>query len=412
MIDINKNYWLYVLPHVYCCIKEAKALLYNTLNGSSYVTHDSLLVDLIKSLQKKSNLGTISCQGRELANSPYKEFIIEFCGKEMGELIETQFTEKPVQMMPVLNLQQDIKKLLQAGDRTIGEEVLPYLQELNIYINNSCKLECHYCDKYFRQCLCCTTQETVEQVAMPYSLLKTILSQIRYGAVGKLNLMGGNVFEYPYYMALPDILSGFGEYVHLWNHYRHFMIDSIVFPTFVYHVVVTFPIIEVAWENCLHICRTHQAKFHFYVTGIEEYEEVEKIVELYDIDDFVIHPIYTCKNLLFFKKYIYLNENDILQTKIPFRQIFIHQKMNSYSFGIFTIMPDGNVYANINAVSLGNIHRDSLLQLIYKEMLTNTAWFKIRDSEPCSDCLFQYLCPSPSNYEAIIGISNLCHVAR
>lgn len=40
----------------------------------------------------------------------------------------------------------------------------------------------------------------------------------------------------------------------------------------------------------------------------------------------------------------------------------------------------------------------------------NTAWRRIREEEPCNLCLYQYLCPSPSNYEAVIGKTNLCHV--
>jgi len=45
-----------------------------------------------------------------------------------------------------------------------------------------------------------------------------------------------------------------------------------------------------------------------------------------------------------------------------------------------------------------------------KEMLDNTAWRKIRNDYPCCDCIYQWLCPSPSNYELAIGKPNLCHV--
>jgi len=88
--------------------------------------------------------------------------------------------------------------------------------------------------------------------------------------------------------------------------------------------------------------------------------------------------------------------------------IFAHQKLNTNFFGSLTIISSGDVYANINRPALGNIVNNSILELIKSELIINTAWRKIRDVEPCSNCIYQYLCPSPSNYEIILDKSNLC----
>lgn len=84
--------------------------------------------------------------------------------------------------------------------------------------------------------------------------------------------------------------------------------------------------------------------------------------------------------------------------------------MNTNFFGNLYVFSDSKVYANPNAKCLGNIKEDLLLDLIHKELIENSAWRKTRNEKPCSDCIYQYLCPPISNYELVIGKSNLCNV--
>ena len=112
----------------------------------------------------------------------------------------------------------------------------------------------------------------------------------------------------------------------------------------------------------------------------------------------------------FFKKNIYLNKEDIFVEPIVQRKIFCNQVLNSNHFGCLTIKSNGDVYANINASKLGNINDRKLLDIISSEISINTSWRVIRDQEPCSECLYQFLCPPPSNYEYIIGENSLCTV--
>jgi len=94
------------------------------------------------------------------------------------------------------------------------------------------------------------------------------------------------------------------------------------------------------------------------------------------------------------------------------REIFRNQKLNSNFFGILHILPDGSVKANMNAETLGNIKRDTVLDLIYKELIDNTAWRKVRNERPCTDCIYHFICPAPSNYEKAIGRQNLCRIKQ
>lgn len=150
--------------------------------------------------------------------------------------------------------------------------------------------------------------------------------------------------------------------------------------------------------------------FHFYITGAEEYQNAGILAARYKINKYNLHPVYTGKNYDFFKEYIFLDHEDILQQKLSFRQIFAHQKLNTHFFGTLTVLADGEVYSNVNSVSLGNIANVTLLDIISQEMVTNSSWRRIRDAAPCSGCLYQYLCPSPSNYETVMNKMNLCHI--
>lgn len=103
-------------------------------------------------------------------------------------------------------------------------------------------------------------------------------------------------------------------------------------------------------------------------------------------------------------------EEDILQSNYDKQDIFAHQVMNTNFWGRLSVLPDGKVYSNLNHPPLGTL-KDRVYDLIVDEMTSKRAWRWIRDEvSPCKDCLFRYLCPSPSNYELVIGKPNLCHV--
>ncbi len=128
------------------------------------------------------------------------------------------------------------------------------------------------------------------------------------------------------------------------------------------------------------------------------------------ITNFCIEPIYTGANMDFFSEHVFLEKEDIFSSVISMREIFRNQKLNANNFGALTILSDGSAKANMNARTIGNIHQDSILDLIYREMTSNSAWRVIRNKGVCSNCLYRFLCPPPSSYETAIGKPNLCHI--
>ena len=79
------------------------------------------------------------------------------------------------------------------------------------------------------------------------------------------------------------------------------------------------------------------------------------------------------------------------------------------SFGTLQILPGGDISGGNKVI--GNI-KDSLYDVVYREMTEGDSWFHIRDQKPCCDCCYQWLCPSPSRYESVLNKLNLCNVVE
>ncbi len=412
MLDENKNYWLYIAPHVYCRIEGSEAILYNTKNGQIIKTNDAENIDLLINLHDKTNLGAIYLEGLMLTTPSVKDFLLEFIGKGMGELLDIEQEKlKPIQMMPVLNLQQDIDRLQQFGLPITLKNTLHYLLELNLYLNSKCAGHCGLCQVYFKQNLCCTRSEESPSLELNPMDIRKILYQIKYSPVGKINLLGGDIFKYSHFHELPEILSGFEDRTHIWSHYANYNTVKDIMPHLTHDIIVTLPYHEDLFRSCRKkFITSTQNNYHFFITSENDYDIAESIIENHHIDHYYFHPVFTGKNTEFFEQNIYSDEEDIQNVVKSFRQIFANQKLNSNYFGILSVRPTGDVFANINSPSLGNVKEQTIIDLINHELIHNTAWRKTRNSSPCSHCLYQYLCPPPSNYEIALNKPNLCHV--
>jgi pseudo-rSAM protein len=144
-------------------------------------------------------------------------------------------------------------------------------------------------------------------------------------------------------------------------------------------------------------CIESNTLWHFNIHSESEYDSCSSFIENERLINAEITPLYNGDNLAFFEKNIYLTKDDLAASNLDKREIFANQAINTNNFGKIIIKSDGNIYSNEHIPSIGNIH-NSLKEILMKEMEAGTSWFKIRDMEPCNNCVYQWLCPSPSNY--------------
>lgn len=149
----------------------------------------------------------------------------------------------------------------------------------------------------------------------------------------------------------------------------------------------------------------------FTVSSNEEFDNIMGLISQTDIsvENIELKPFYDGSNMDFMSKNIFIDKDDFSDIKLNRKKIYAHQVLNTNDWGKLTILSDGTIYANVLDHPIGCIDDDIRL-LVYKEMTEGKSWFRIRDQKPCCDCVYQWLCPSPSNYEMVLNKSNLCHI--
>lgn len=414
-VDFSKPYWFYLSSEVYISENKAgsKILLYHTQSGENIEVCHPSCIHLIKAVYESSNLGVVRLPSLTSDKQELVDFIETVMLLKMGGLVDiVNDKNKPINLLPFLSLSNDIEKLEGKDETSLAvPNLISYLSELNVYINGECAIECSSCSRFFTQTKSCT--KSCDNEELDLNLLRNILDQIVHSSVKKINIIGGDILKYSYWHDLLDLINEYEFDFHLWYNYQHLSNESItknIIPDKVINeILVTFPVQKISFEIVAQkYCS--DSYFHFFAENKRQYDEYEYLIEHFKIGNSTIEPIYTGDNVDFFSEFVFIEKEDIFSSVISIREIFRNQKLNANNFGALIILPDGSVKANINSETIGNIRKDSILELIYKELTGNSSWRVIRNNDVCNNCLYQFLCPPPSNYETVIGRPNLCHI--
>jgi pseudo-rSAM protein len=399
-----------IYPHVYYTKNsDSGLLLYDTQTGAAIENYYPICRELVDEIYNPINLGIIDLSDYYLGQPEIVSFIEEIVEKKIGRMIDiTPDMPKYINLLPILNLQSDVERLKKDAESDVGEKALCYLNELNIYLNNSCNLNCSYCGAYYKQIKSCYKGQPATFI--PVDKIKELLDSVVYSPLKKINFLGGNILLYPHLDELITLLKNYDFDFHFWIYIENFMNENKNW-NFNWEILVHFPMDT---ESIKTFISGHEnfgkQTYHFLIENEPQYNTVASVIATNHIDHYQIMPFYTGSNKIFFEKNIYLSKDDVFASVIPHRIIFCNQKLNSNHFGKLFILANGEIRATPNNSVLGDIYQNSILETTAIELNRNTAWRKIRNTEPCHQCLYQYLCPPPSNYETAIGKPNLCHV--
>ena len=398
-----------IYSHIYCFASGNRQLLYNTKTGTAIESNSRFCIDLVEEVYKPANLGVVDLIESYLCQPDIAGFIKEITEKGFGKTIEvTQDMPRIINLLPILNLQDDVERIKEDEELEVGEKSLRYLNELNIYLHNSCHLDCPHCHAYYKQTKSC--YKSPADTFIPLDKIKGILDSLAYSSLKRINFLGGDILLYPQIEELTALLKPYDFDFRFWIHIDNLMNNKPDWD-FAKEIIITFPLdSERALKYIEESKSDKKQSYHFFIEDENQYNAALSIINRTEITNYQITPVYTGKNSAFFEENVYLSKEDIFASVIPHRIIFCNQKLNSNFFGKLNILSNGEIKANMNTQTLGNINTNSLLEIIAKELMTNTAWRVIRKEAPCKDCLYQYLCPPPSNYETAIGKPNLCHI--
>jgi hypothetical protein len=379
---ITTDYWFTIEPYVYVNLTNQCALLYNTLDGVIIESEKIEIIELLREILQKKNRGVSLLTNEKYQTKNINSFIKELREKYMGDIIDVSLSKgKPVQLLPFFNFSYQ-HEIYKRQNFSSHRNVLENLSEISIHVNN--------------------TTDLIKLIPFLHSI------------PGKptFNIIG-NITDIPTYR---ELLSFFEQHLSPKNmicSYTDVIALQPVFENnFSYKILVHFPMDMQQWNNSrqLLINQTLPFEYIFDISSVNDFEQAEQLIEQFQIEKYQLTPLYTNDNIDFFEENVFLSKEDILSTPITIKDFFSRQSMNIFDFGKINILPNGDMYANVNHPTLGNISTDSIYDVVYKEIEEGKSWLRVRDQAPCIDCIYQWLCPPPSNYEIVIGRPNLCHV--
>lgn len=406
------SFWLCLKPEVYYVRKQNRVLLYNTETGDCKQSDDSAAVAFLEKLYSRENPGSILVTDYPSVSKSVPVFIQE-CISD-GLIDSEPFAEskkRPVRLAPILNLQRDIDKIKQEPGRSLGEDVFCYLSDVTLIINSDCTCNCPSCKNYCYQFAHCGNHHSSTE--MHLDTIRLLFNQTMSIPLRRLLVTGGNIMAHSRWEEISHFFTKNGICPTLGIHYRNITSEDIgrlqEFPLLVF---VDAPFDKTKMTDVAEKLQTSNTRYQFSVASSKEYNEIMPLVEKCNINNFTVVPFYTGNNRTFFDEQVFVQESDILSGPITQQLIFARQKMNTNFFGEMMIFPNGDVKSNINGTILGNINQQHLIKMVEKELSSTNFWRHTRTDSPCCDCLFQFLCPSPSNYEFVMHKNNLCHVEK
>jgi pseudo-rSAM protein len=416
---MGKNYWFYIEPYVYISIKNRSALLYNSYSGKilEYKEKPAVL-KLLRRLNLPVNLRIIPMKDSDMGNAEIHEFVNELRSNFMGDLLDKSYSKKkPLQTPPMMKIKKDVEYLKTDILRSEGEDILEYLSEVSIYIDNRCSQGCSHCSEGFKQFPCCTSKRTGNS-RLDKSQIESFFNEVKGCKRLNLNILGGDIFSYPKFEELTAYFSSLKYPITYYLHYLNAALHIKELKLLggnesSLNILVSFPIDVDKLKLVLDALGAFDLKIHTYfiIRDKIDLEKSKELLRTLSIPNPAYRVFYDGGNLGFFEENIFITRDDISFNKPSLKEIYSRTALNSNYFGTLTILSDYRIFADLNASCLGRIGKESIYIVLLKEMKTGSSWLKTRKAViPCKYCNYEALCPSISTYNSAIGKYNLCHI--
>ena len=403
---IMNNTWFSLYSDTFLWLKGSRGFVYRAENNAQFVFPVS---DEIKTICEQllvlENLYTVEVTEAYTHSEAIRIWIDKLVELQAGYLtLDTVREKRPVSIQPILKVRDNVEYYNYLHQNETGGEAVQNLQELTFYFNNSRFGN----NEYYRQSIFpfknCQPLDVTKIVAFINNCKNAFLTNI--------NLVG-DLFSYPQRKEMLECMASYSYPYTLCFTIQDLVahideVKSIAWPEYTSFNVLTDVIPDDAWFRVIQEIEI-PVILTYFVSSEAMFDKVADMAEKQDNTRIV--PIFNGTNYSFFESYVFITPQEIEETALSKKDIFMRQAVNMHDFGKLTILPDKKVYANVNFSPLGTVD-DYIYPVVYKELSSGESWFRIRDQEPCRDCIYQWLCPSPSNYETVIGKANLCHINR
>ncbi len=421
--SVGKKFWLFIHPYVYISVKKKHAILYNALNGFFLEYRDDpCMLDLLKRLNSDKSLYVIGVKPDALTPK-----LLDFVGKLRnsfsGDIMEARDEDKkPINFKPIPSIQKSLEDLTTTEKKSkqlAKDNIQEYLNILSLFLTSKCNQNCKLCSHAFKQCMHCYSKKgTVSE--LPLKSIEKLLNDTRSSNLSKLNILGGNIFNYSRLIELVRMLNDNNLKKEYFVHIKHLAdhcseLELLSGGNCRVNVLIHFSEwFQGTTETIQKLQKIGlEINLHFLVEEEANLEEIEiflnKVPELSEHIHLV--PFYNGKNIDFFKEVVFLTQESIAGAQPSMKEIFSRQTINSMCFKHLFVRWDGAVFSNMNHKKIGDIHSNSIYMIMDKELNKGHSWTKLRKNvTPCKSCPFHALCPPIDNYEYVLKRYNLCHI--
>lgn len=388
-------YRLIVSPSVFIWTLASEGVVYDSSSCTGFnFTNIDRIADITSKLNDIDNLYSVEMDRFEfVSDSSLHEFVNKLIEYNFARIIEDDENE-PLSLKPILKIQDDRDYFIWLNRQKADGEVMNNLH--NIIINLGSK---HGSDLLAYQTLYPIVSRSAEirmdlivrfierarssQYLSEISIIGCPLDKLTFNDLDRIK----NIAPVTLYVPLEDIFHNSNDIRDLCQYGKLTVLVRLN----------TVPI-DILYNNI-----STALEYSFFVETEDDLTKLEKIVLMHSDLDYNIVPVYNGMNSSFITSVLSITEDELLSNGPNKQEIFIHQSINLFNFGKLYILPDGGVRTNIldfsNKFTVSNFPKE----IVFHELISGNSWLKTRDFTPCQQCIYRYLCPSPSNFETIIG---------
>lgn len=406
-MEAMQSSWLILKQSLFIdFINDSYISIYDTESKTTMLSKDITFIGIIRKFYVPENIGSIEF------NSIIESEDFEKA-KSQGYIYIVEAKKRPVNLLPILNLQSDLQKNGDLRQRMsllgsklalisgVKVELAPMIT--NKSMNRNVKERAHALRQY---CIYTESSEKLQDI----DSLCGILKQLFLTSISIVDLYCNKDYIIEE-NRLEGILQSIPSYIHI---NLHLMIEDY----------------ECA-ENLINtlISQNNNIQLRLYADRYSEKESIVRYISgqkmlyffAYSNEDLCIAehfcekinicPVVLENNLDWIKTNISLSQKEISIGSYSFNHLFRNTKLNANFFGIVDINVDGNVTAHGSKNILGNLsdNQFSLIDVVNKELQNNDSWRKTRDTHAkCAACGFRYLCPPISIFELQSLIDTIC----
>ncbi|MCP5049610.1 MAG: TIGR04150 pseudo-rSAM protein [bacterium] len=380
------------------------------------------LVEFLLDLDRKENLYALKVSREFLRKNGLEDFMNDVSEHFMGDLIDVSLTgKKPFFMPPRFDIREEVNRPQRRTLKNVSKDSLFSIAELTFFVNSRCHNNCTLCHSACKQFLWCTRENQdnglnpVSGPVLEITEIEEILDQTKGCPIKTVNIIGGDLTQYPHLTQLVDLLRPGSFNVNYYFHFSHLRNG-------VPHAIraggpqakvtlladcsaLTFP------HDLTHLKQLEPDRLIFLIQREDEIAILEDMMEDLKTANISVQPCFNGDNLDFFKANVFTDPESLTESIPDMETINARKSYNTLNYGKMFINSNKNIYSDLNGAPLGKAGEMSMETAVVSELSEHGNWLKIRrDVEPCGDCLLNSLCPPLSNFETATGINNSCTI--